>query len=157
MRKQIIEPLPHKELTSNQGWVDLEKVSRVELTSEEQDYPIEAALALRAGSGWRAASTGPQVNRLHFDKPLSVSCIKVYFKELEQARTHEFVLSWLAEEGRTFREILRQQYTFSPPGTTCQLEVYQVDLRGVAMLELMIVPDINNILAYASLSQLRLR
>lgn len=79
------------------------------------------------------------------------------FEELEQARTQEFVLSWRSEEEPAGKQIVRQQYTFSPPGTTRQMEIYQVDLRGVKVLELKIVPDIANANAYASLLQWRLR
>lgn len=79
------------------------------------------------------------------------------FEELAQVRTQEFVLSWRSEEEHTYKQIVRQQYTFSPPGTTRQVETYQVDLRGVKVLELEIVPDIANANAYASLLQWRLR
>jgi hypothetical protein len=157
MRKNIIEPAFQEELATSQEWIDLEELVQVELTSEAQNYPIETALAPGAASGWRAGSPGPQVIRLRFEKPISLSYIHLLFEELEQARTQEFVLGWLSQEEHTYHQIVRQQYTFSPNGTTRQLEVYQVNLQGVKMLELKIVPDIDNSVAYASLLQLRLR
>jgi hypothetical protein len=49
-------------------------------------------------------------------------------EELSQARTHEFVLSWRSAEERPYQQTVRQQYTFSPPGTTRQMKAYQTHL-----------------------------
>ena len=54
------------------------------------------------------------------------------------------------------REIVRQQYNFSPPGNTRELEDYFVDLEAMTMLELQINPDISGGGVHASLEQLRL-
>jgi hypothetical protein len=51
---------------------------------------------------------------------------------------------------------LRQQYTFSPQGMTQEVEEYVVNLDGVSVLELKIVPDISGGDAHASLTQMRL-
>jgi len=66
------------------------------------------------------------------------------------------VLRWSKDGGRSYREILRQQFTFSPPGTTREVEDYTVDLNGVTALELTIVPDLSGGNARASLISLRL-
>jgi hypothetical protein len=58
--------------------------------------------------------------------------------------------------GQSYREILRQQYNFSPPGMMREFEDYAVDLAGVTALELKIVPDISGGDARASLAQLRI-
>jgi hypothetical protein len=50
---------------------------------------------------------------------------------------------------------VRQQYYFSPLGTTEEFEEYRVELEGVAALELTIVPNLSGG-SYASLAQLRL-
>ncbi len=157
MRKQIIEQAFPEEVSHTGDWINTEELARVELSSEAQGYPIEAALSLQAGSGWRAGSPGPQVIRLRFENPITLSGIYLLFEELAQARTQEFVLSWCPEEEPACKQIVRQQYTFSPPGTTRQVEAYQVDLRGVKVLELKLVPDITHAVAHASLLQLRLR
>lgn len=159
MRKQIIEGAFAGEASPAGEWINVEELARVELSSEAEGHPIEAALSLRTGPGWRAGSPGPQVIRLRFDDPLPLRGIYLLFEELEQARTQEFVLSWRAAEAQPYQQIVRQQYTFSPPGTTRQTETYQVDLGGVQVLDLKleIVPDITQAVAYASLLQLRLR
>jgi hypothetical protein len=65
------------------------------------------------------------------------------FLEDQQARTQEFVLRWSPNGCQSYREIVRQQYNFSPPGMTREFEDYAVDLTGVTALELKIVPDIS--------------
>ncbi len=157
MRKHIIEHAFSEEAIHTGEWINTQALAQVELSSEAQGYPIEAALSREAGPGWRAGSPGPQVIRLYFDNPFILSCINLLFEELEQARTQEFVLSWCAEEEPIYKQIVRQQYTFSPPGTTRQVEAYEVDLWGVKGFELKIIPDISRADAYASLLELRLQ
>ena len=99
---------------------------------------------------------GRQVVRLIFDRPLSIERIHLLVQEEELARTQEFVLRWSHDHGRTYREIVRQQYNFNPPGTTREQEDYTVDLAGVTALELSIIPDIGGVGARASLARLRL-
>jgi hypothetical protein len=55
-----------------------------------------------------------------------------------------------------YREILRQQYHFSPPGTTHELEDYSVELDDVLALELAIDPEISGGGACATLAEFRL-
>jgi len=66
------------------------------------------------------------------------------------------VLRWSPDGGESCREIVRQQYNFSPPDMSRELEDYIVDLDGLTMLELSIIPDISGGGARASLAQLRL-
>jgi hypothetical protein len=74
-------------------------------------------------------------------------------RELIQARTQEFVLRAATGDGE--REIVRQQFTFSPPGTTLEREEYTTELRGVKRLKLMIVPAIDDHHAVATLKEWR--
>jgi hypothetical protein len=65
-------------------------------------------------------------------------------------------LRWSSDGGRSYREIVRQQYNFSPPGTTTETEDLTVEIDGLTTLELNIIPNISGGLACASLNQLRL-
>ena len=152
MRKRLINPVSPVDET----WLDVHRLAQVELTSEDAAYPIEAALIPSAGSGWRAAQAGEQTIRLQFDEFQRVRRIQLVFQEDQQARTQEFVLRWSPDGGQSYREIVRQQYNFSPPGVTHEFEDYAVDLAGVATLELRIVPDISGGEVRASLAQLRI-
>jgi hypothetical protein len=154
MRKRLIDQRPPDASPAGQEWLDLEQLARVEVTSEDTGRPIESALV--DGPGWRAAEPGEQTIRLLFDLPLRLRRIHLVYREDEQERTQEFVLRWSSDGGRTFREILRQQYHFSPPGTVAETEDYRVDLDRVTALELSIVPSVGGGRARASLTQLRL-
>jgi hypothetical protein len=153
MRKRIIDHGPSE--AAEPGWMDLERLAQVEITSEEVGGAIESALIPRMGSGWQAAQPGEQTIRLRFDEPLRIKRIRLVFHEDEQERTQEFVLRWSPDGGQSYREIVRQQYNFSPPEAARELEDYDVDLDGVTALELRIVPDISGDSARASLAQLR--
>jgi hypothetical protein len=108
------------------------------------------------GPGWRAAATGRQTIRLRFDTPQRLRRVSLEFQETKATRTQEFVLRWSPDGGRTWREVVRQQYTFSPGGTTGEAENYDVNLAGVDVLELEIAPDISGGEARASLARMRL-
>ena len=156
MRKQTISSDSESVSRLDDAWLDLERLAKVEITSESAEHPIESALIPDSGLGWRAAQPGKQTIRLIFDHPLSLRRILLRFDEMERARTQEFVLRWLPEGHLSSREIVRQQYTFSPPATNQESEDYRVNLNGVTALELEIVPDISGGDASASLAQMRL-
>ena len=98
---------------------------------------------------------GAQTIRLIFDKPQRLTRISLAFEETETERTQELVLRWSGDGGRSFREIVRQQWNFSPPNAISEVEKYQVGLSDVTVLELVIVPDISRGSARASLKSLR--
>jgi len=156
MRKRIMNQSAEEVSTVDKNWLDLEGLAQAEVSSEDAAHPIESALIPNMGSGWRAAQPGKQTVRLLFDKPQKIRRIRLAFQEDEQERTHEFVLRWSADSGQSYREIARQQYNFSPPGTTRELEDYTVELHGLTKLELIMFPDISGGSAHASVAQLRL-
>jgi hypothetical protein len=155
MRKRLITPIPQDAAAHHEGWLDLDREAVVEVTSEEKEYPVEFALVSGETRGWRASVSGSQTLRLVFDKPQRLTRIALAFEESATERTQEFVLRWSGDGARTFREIIRQQWNFSLPNTTREVEDYRVELSGVAVLELVIVPDISRGSARASLQSLR--
>lgn len=156
MRKQVVSSSLPQTPASNQGWLYLEDIARVELTSEDAAHPIEAALLPAATSGWRAEQPGEQTIRFIFDQPQRLSRVRLHFEEPANARTQEFVLRWSPDGGRSLREVVRQQWNFSPPAATEEVEDYKVELSGVTVLELTITPDISGGEARASLRQMGL-
>ena len=139
-----------------QDWLDLNKAASVEVSSEDEDYPIESALLGDETRGWRAAEPGSQTIRLIFDNPQGLSRIFLTFEDNEASRMQEFVLRWSSRVGQPFREIVRQQWNFSSPGGVREIEDYAVDLSNVGVLELIIVPDKNGGEARASLVKMRI-
>jgi hypothetical protein len=143
MRKRLITPIPETVRPSDQGSLDLERAAVVEVTSEEKEFPVESALLSGETRGWRAASPGTQTIRLVFDEPQKLKNISLLFEDEQTQRTQEFVLRWSEDKGQSFREIVRQQWNFSPPNTIREIEEYQLELSDVTVLELTIVPDIS--------------
>ncbi len=154
MRKRMIEKGIEKASEVEPAWLDLEAIAQVEITSEDEACPIEAAL-VPGGGCWRAAEAGEQTIRLLFDEALSIGMIRLIFQEDHQERTQEFVLRWSADR-KSYHDIARQQYNFSLPDSSRELEDYVVDLRGVSALELCIIPDISKGGARASLAEWRI-
>ena len=157
MRKRIVGPHHARQGgQSDKGWLDLEQIATVEVTSEDPSFPIEYALGSNDGPGWRASQGGEQQIRIIFDKPVSVHRIELRFHEADYERTQEFILRWSSAADGSATEIVRQQWNFSPTGSTTEIEHYVVDLDAVSVLELAIRPDLQRPEAVASLAAWRL-
>ncbi len=155
MRKTVINldaarPRP----TTEENWLDLQDIARVEVTSEDPNFPIESALYANGGAGWRAAGPGEQIIRIVFDQPRTLCRSRLEFSETDVERTQEFALRW-SQLGGPFREIVRQQWNFSPQGSTSEVEDYQIDLTHASALELRLKPDLTPSRAIATLAAWR--
>ena len=155
MRKKIINGSDQRPETSiEDNWLNIEKIAEVEITSENERYPIESALILDSSSGWVAGEEGMQTIRVVFNEPQNIQKVMLKFSESSIERTQEYVLNWYAENGEA-HEIARQQWNFSPNGSTIEVENYHVNLANVSVLELCINPNISSSNSMASLEQLR--
>lgn len=125
--------------------------ARVEVTSEDPRHPVEDVFT-EGTNGWLAGEPGEQTLRLIFDEPADLGRISLLFEEAEVTRTQEIVLRWKSGNG-DWREIVRQQWNFSPTGSTSELETWQVKLDQLKELELKIRPDTTGGPALASLRQ----
>jgi uncharacterized protein (DUF736 family) len=156
MRKRILGTNPsHGRANAGHGWFNLEQIATVEVTSEDPGFPIDSVFAADSGSGWRASQKGEQQIRIIFDQPLSVHRIQLRFLEPEHERTQEFTIRWSSADGGLVDQIVRQQWNFSPAGSTSEVEDYEVDLDGVSVLELVIKPDLTRGEAPATLASWR--
>ena len=156
MRKRIITPVPQKTVLPDLEWLNIEGLAEVEITSEDDAFPIESALLPGHDSGWRAAEPGKQTIRLIFDQPQTLRRIWLNFVDTDTERTQEYTLRWSPDGGQSFQEIVRQQWNFSPAGATSETEELQVALPAVTVIELSIIPDISGGNVFASLAQFRL-
>jgi len=157
VRKSIIDRYTvNRGQRFEQEWLAIEQLAKVEVTSEDPNFPIESALLSGRGPGWRAAEKGEQLIRIVFDSPRTIRQIRLEFSERKSERTQEFTLGWSDEPGAPLGEIVRQQWSFSPQGSTREVEDYRVDLDSVSVLELAIKPDLNLDNAVATLAKWRL-
>jgi hypothetical protein len=44
-------------------WLEIEELAKIEVSSEDPNFPIESALSAGAGQGWRAAERGSQIGQ----------------------------------------------------------------------------------------------
>jgi hypothetical protein len=137
------------------AWLELRKIVRVRVSSEDSAHPLEHAFASGEQTQWRAAEPGPQTIELRFDSPRQLRRIRLVFVEPETPRTQEFTIRWSAPGGEPHGEVVRQQFNFSA-GTPRQVEDYTVDLGNVQALQIRIVPDIGKGPAVATLNLLEL-
>lgn len=159
MRKEIVgQKAAAAEAQTSAEWLDLTSIARVQLTSEDPAFPVENALSTNPELnevGWRAATPGPQTITLLFDAPQRIRRIRLHFMEHKLERSQEFVLRY-SSATETDREIVRQQWTFSPTGSPQEIETYAVELESVTKLELVIDPDRGRRNSVATLSALRI-
>jgi hypothetical protein len=114
------------------------------VTSEAPEHPVDFAFDHHRGPGgnrWIAGEPGEQTLILAFDAPQAIRRVALEVEEPEVARTQELQLAVSTDGGRTYREVLRQEYNFSPPGTSFEREDWTLDAVGVTHLRLMIRPD----------------
>ena len=156
VRKRIVgSDRPVAKPGSGPRWMDLGQIATVEVTSEDPGFPIESVFNGNGGPGWRASQKGEQQIRLIFDQAVAVHRIQLQFLEPTWDRLQEFTVRWSAADGGQPKEIVRQQYNFSPAGSTSETEDYEVNLDGVSTVELVIKPDLTHNVALATLAAWR--
>jgi hypothetical protein len=143
LRKRIVK-VPPSLSVPEPGEMDITATAAVQVTSEDPTHPIEHVFDNRRGPGgsrWVAAEPGEQTLLLAFDTPQTIHQTIVEVEELEVSRTQELQLSVSHDGGQTYRELRRQEYNFSPPGTTFERENWAVLAEGVTHLQLWMKPD----------------
>jgi hypothetical protein len=156
MRKRITgQRSADTPVDSDQDWLNLEQIATVEVSSEDPAFPVESVFLPGKGPGWRAAQPGEQHIHIIFDEPVTLRRIQLQFREPERERTQQFTLRWSPAKGGQVLDIVRQQWNFSPAGSTTEHEDYVVALDAVAVLELAIQPDLDRQEAVATLQSWR--
>jgi hypothetical protein len=156
MRKASISGFGTSSGLSSPGeWLDIENAATAELSSEDPQHPFERALRIETPDGWRAKDPGPQLIRLRFDQPQAIRRIRLQFREEEVSRSQEIALF---ATSNTFprKELVRQQWVFSPQGATTEVEDYFFNLTGVTALELEIDPGRHDKQVFASLQSIQI-
>jgi hypothetical protein len=159
LRKHILKDLPGP-LTPNPGLKDIAALATVFVTSEAPDHPVDHVFDSRGGPGgtrWIAGAQGEQTLIVAFDVPQTIREISVEVEEPVVSRTQVLCLSLSDDGGATYRERVRQEFTFSPPGTTFERETWSVPVERVTHLQLMIRPDKGNAPCRATLTSMTIR
>jgi hypothetical protein len=126
------------------GEKNIAALATVLVTSEDPAHPIDNAFDDRRGPGgtrWVAEEAGEQVVILAFDEPQAIREVAVEIEERDVSRTQELALAVSCDGGQTYRELLRQEYTFSPPSTAVEREQWTIHADAVSHLRVTIKPD----------------
>ena len=127
------------------GEINITSLATFSYSSEAGDCPLEHLVDGHHGPGgtrW----TGAQPNvtehiELQFDPAQRISRLVYEVEERAAARTQEVRVEVSTDQGKTYRHVLIQDYTFSPRGATFQHEDLRLDLNAVTDVRLTIVPD----------------
>ena len=133
----------------------LVSLAEVQATSEEAGHPIVFAFDDSDGSGatsWKAGTPGEQTVTVVFRKACRVAQVTMQVEEREVARTQEVQLAVSTDGGLTYRELIRQEFTFSPDGATWEDETWTVQQEHVTHVRLIIIPDKGRSDVYAALT-----
>ena len=139
--------------------IDIARYATIAYSSEDPAHPVENLLDGQSGpGGTRWISARPDTTEhivVEFDEPQTISRLVYEVEETMRDRTQEVRVEASNDGGRTYRQILVQEYNFSPRGATFQREEQRVNLHRVTHLRLTIVPSKNGS-GTASLTGLRL-
>ncbi len=143
MRKRILSAEPGAK-PPVPGTLDVPSIATALVTSESAANPIENAFDSRSGSGgsrWVAGDPGDQAITLEFDRPQTIRRVVLEVEEKEMGRTQELQLSASCDGGQSYRELLRQEFNFSPQGATFQREAWSIEIDAATHLRLWVWPD----------------
>lgn len=115
----------------------------VEVSSEDELFPITAALGHDVTNGWRAAATGPQTLRLLFTEPQRIKRLRVHAVDRVSERTQEMRVR-AGASADLLAEVARWEFSFSPRGSTEEVEEIPVALDGISVVELRIDPEVRH-------------
>src|SRR3954462_13332960 len=139
--------------------IDIAGCASIAYSSEDPAHPVENLFDGRSGPGaTRWMSARPDTIEhivLEFDQPQTIARLVYEVEEATWERTQEVRVEVSEDGGRTYRQILVQEYNFSPAGPTFQHEQQRLNLRQVSHLRLTIVPNKNGS-GIATLTALRL-
>jgi len=158
VRKRLL-PQAGANPTALAGEIDIAGHAVLAYTSDDPDHPIENLIDGRYGRGgtfWAGAR--PDTTEcivLEFDQPQNVSCLIYEVEECSCQRTQEVRVEVSSDGARNYRQVLVQEYTFSPAGATFQREEQRLNVPPITHLRLTIVPDKNGS-GTAKLNSLRL-
>jgi hypothetical protein len=126
-------------------------------SSAAERHPVSHIFDEHRGPGgtqWVASEPGEQTLVIAFHEPATLRRITVEIEEREVPRTQEMQVSISSDGGTTYRELRRQEFTFSPNGASWECEDWAVAELHVTHLRLFIRPDKGRHDVFAKLTSL---
>ena len=128
-------------------WLELDAVADVTIVAGGRRVN-------RVPGVWSADSPGEQTVEIRFHHRTPVRRLRVVSSEGNESRTQEMTIWVSLRGGEQHREVLRQQFSFSPNGATEKVDEYALHLEDVSSIQLRIVPSIDGRPAVARVSEL---
>jgi hypothetical protein len=142
LRKRPLET--GAETIAHAGEIDIVSCATIAYSSEHPAHPAEHMLDGRSGPGatrWMSARPDTVEHIVvEFDQPQTISRLVYEVEEAVRERTQEVRVEVSEGGSGAYRQILVQEYTFSPRGATYQREELRFNLH-VSHLRLTIVPN----------------
>jgi hypothetical protein len=158
IRKRLLEDARLLPATSG-AELNVAAGATIAYSSEEPAHPVDCMFDGRDGPGgtfWESARENTTETLLiEFDHRQIISRLIFEAEERERERTQEVRLEASSDGGDSFRQLLNQEFVFSPRGATFQREDLRIGLVDISHLRLTIVPNKNGS-GRAKLTSLRL-
>ena len=124
------------------GGLDVGALATVLVSSEAGGHPVENMFDGRPDTRWLAEEAGEQTLILAFDAAQPLSRVALTIEERRDSRVQELDLSVSTDGGLAWRELVRQEFNFSPGGATIEAEDWRLPPGLLAThLRLRIRPD----------------
>jgi hypothetical protein len=134
--------------STDAGWLDLAAVADVTVVVGGRREPRVPGL-------WTTDRPGEQTIEIRFHDRTTVRRLRVVSSEVEQSRTQQMTIWASLRGGERHREVVRQQFNFSPNGATEEVEEYALQLEDVSTIQVRVVPSIDGRPAVARVDDLR--
>ena len=121
--------------------LDLSLLATVEVTSQDDLFPIEQAFRPEPALGWRASTPGVQSIRILFHEARPLEAVRLHFVERAAERSQQIFLRLRTRSDSDLREVARREFTFSPSGLTDEIEEIALSVDDLTALDLTIDPD----------------
>lgn len=127
------------------GEIDVASLATFRYSSEDPVHPLDHLIDGRCGRGgtrWASARADTtECIELEFDPPQEISRVIYEVEEYRVERTQQVRVEISVDHGRIYRQVLAQDYNFSPKGATFQHEELHLDVRPITHMRLTIVPN----------------
>jgi hypothetical protein len=157
LRKRLLKDARLLAAPSNE--LDVKTGATVAYSSEHPAHPVDSMFDGRDGRGgtfWASERTDTvETLLLEFDHPQRISRLIFEVEERAVERTQEVRIEVSSDGGASFRQLLVQEFVFSPRGATFQREDLRLSAAQVTHLRLTIVPHKNGS-GRATITSLRL-
>jgi hypothetical protein len=125
--------------------LDIAALASVEVTSEEELYPVDHLFDGRDGPGgscWVASSAGPQVIVLRFTRPIELlGTVVIESEERSDTRKQTIELSGWSEHRQRPFEYGARTLEYKPYGSSFHRASWDVAERDVTHLRLRVTPE----------------